>query len=95
MTRFTRKTCWFTRILVSFGEGSNNFKFLNYFLFLDDESNKMDARSESSNEDIYDGFEDDESEDEGIKNIIKNGMADIGGDSDLSNDEEYEQMEVS
>jgi len=56
----------------------------------------MDARSESSNEDIYDGFEDDDDEDdEGIKNIIKNGVTDIHQNSASTSDEEDEKMEIS
>ncbi|XP_070507606.1 WD repeat-containing protein 43 [Chironomus tepperi] len=64
----------------------------------DDESNKMDAKSVSSNEDIYDGFEDDDDEDdEGIREIIRNGKHSISlNDSEgLTNDEDYEQMDTS
>ena len=57
----------------------------------------MDAKSVSSNEDIYDGFEDDDDEDEGIRDIIRNGKNSISlNDSEgLTNDEEYEEMDMS
>ena len=58
----------------------------------------MDAKSVSSNEDIYDGFEDDDDEDdEGIREIIRNGKNSISlNDSEgLTNDEEYEEMDIS
>lgn len=60
----------------------------------------MDGKSVSSNEDIYDGFEDDDDDDEdaaGIREIIKNGkkIVDFDGLSELTNDEEYEKMDVS
>jgi hypothetical protein len=58
----------------------------------------MDAKSVSSNEDIYDGFEDDDDDDdEGIRDINSNGKKRVSlNDSEgLTNDEEYEQMDLS
>lgn len=60
----------------------------------------MDAKSVSSNEDIYDGFEDDDDEDDqGIRDIISNGKKrasiSLNDSEGLTNDEEFEQMDIS